>query len=381
MTMESISPTPRSNAPLWRSLALALSWLVIVNAFALLALNRINVRPDNAFEWMSPEIFKARQSWDWVALHNRWDSYWFLDVAEKGYYLRGERRQANVVFFPLYPLLVRGVGYLTGGDLPLAGWVVSSLFLLLAAAMLTRFVQIFHPEIDAGQAVLCLLVFPTAFFLNAVYSESLFLCLSLGVFWAALRGRFWLAGACCALASATRVAGLFLCVPLLMEFLQTYGWRGLLSRRVAALVLAPGGALLFFGYHWLAFGDFFLYLKVQNWWGRDFVTGMGDFVVRTHPDMVNTVIECAYAVGALGMALAVFRNLRPSYGIYMLVSLGVALSSGTTFAIARYAMVLFPIYLLAARIASPVGRQAWLIASTLLMGLHTILFVNHYWAG
>jgi hypothetical protein len=65
----------------------------------------------------------------------------------------------------------------------------------------------------------------------------------------------------------------------------------------------------------------------------------------------------------------------------MLVSLGIALGSGTTFAIARYAMVLFPIYLVAGRIASIVIKSAWLFASMLLLALDTILFVNHYWAG
>jgi len=357
------------------------AWLVIVNAFALLALNRVNVRPDTAFEWMSPDIFRPQQSWDLVTLHNRWDSYWFLDVAQNGYYLRGENKQANVVFFPLYPMLVRGVGWLLGGNLPLAGWVVSSVFLALCAPLLTRLVQEFHPEIDSRRAVLFLLVFPTAFFLNAIYSESLFLFLSLAMFFAALRGRFLLAGVCCALASATRVAGLFLCVPLLIEFVQALGWRGLLTWRVGSLALAPAGAFLFFCFHWLTFGDFFLYLTVQKWWGRDFVTTMGDFAVRTRPDVANTVLELSYALISLLLTLIVFRKLRRSYGIYMLVSLGIALSSGTTFAIARYAMVLFPIYLLAARMVSWVGSSAWLIGSTLLMGLHIILFVNHYWAG
>jgi hypothetical protein len=64
----------------------------------------------------------------------------------------------------------------------------------------------------------------------------------------------------------------------------------------------------------------------------------------------------------------------------MLASLGVAVSSGTILGLARYALVLFPIYLIAASIRSTVGRSAWLFSSTLLLALNIICFVNHYWA-
>jgi hypothetical protein len=65
----------------------------------------------------------------------------------------------------------------------------------------------------------------------------------------------------------------------------------------------------------------------------------------------------------------------------MLVSLAVALSSGTALGIARYSMVLFPIYFIAAGVRSVVGRSAWLFSSALLLALNIICFVNHYWAG
>ncbi|MCK7467947.1 MAG: hypothetical protein MZU91_07355 [Desulfosudis oleivorans] len=44
-----LSSTHRCGA----ALALAAAWLVIVNLFALMAFNRLNLAPDTAFEWMS----------------------------------------------------------------------------------------------------------------------------------------------------------------------------------------------------------------------------------------------------------------------------------------------------------------------------------------
>ncbi|MFO7709509.1 MAG: mannosyltransferase family protein [Desulfobacterales bacterium] len=355
---------------------------MIVNIFALIAFNRLNIGLDTAMGWITPEIYKVKQSWNIIDLHNRWDAAWYLDIAEKGYYLRGEGRQANVVFFPLYPLLVRLTGYLTGGSLVLAGWIVSSVFLALSVAMLTRLTQEFHPEIDPARPALFLLVFPTAFFLNAVYTESLFLFLSLCVVFFALKRKFIMAGLCAALASATRVAGVFLFVVLLVEFIQAYGWRALFTTRVWPLLLAPLGIVVFFLHHWIVFGDFFLYLEVQKTFGRDFQSDMQEYlIVRNNPDLAHTLLDLTYTLLAIVAAFIVLKRFRLSYGLYMLVTLAVALSTGTALGIARYAMVMFPIYLIGAGIRSNTGRNAWLFISTLFLALNITRFVHHNWAG
>jgi hypothetical protein len=365
-----------------RSLLMAAVWLIIVNTFALIAFNRLNLSPDTAFEWMSAGTVRSVQpSWNVIDLHNRWDAYWYLDIAQNGYYLRGEKDIANVVFFPLYPLLVRMLGPLAGGNLVLAGWILSSVFLGLALCMLTRLAQEFHPEIDPLLPAAFLLVFPAAFFLNALYSESLFLFLSLSTVLWALRRNFFLASICAALASATRIAGVFLCVLLVVEFVQANGWRALLTRRAWPLAWAPAGALAFFVYHWIAFGDFFLYLRVQSLYGRDFEMEAVDYAIRNNPDLVNTAYDLAFTAMAILMGIIALRRFRISYGLYMLISLGIALSSGTDLGVARYSMVLFPIYYIAAGIRSSVGRSAWLFGSALLLALNIICFVNHYWAG
>jgi hypothetical protein len=369
-------------APVWRSLALFGAWLVIINIFALLAFNRLNLAPDTALEWMSAQsVTPVSKSWNPVEIHNRWDAYWYLDIAKNGYYLRGEKGLANVVFFPLYPLLMRWVAPLAGGDLVLAGWMVSSMFLMLAVVMLTRLTQRFHPGIDPVLPAAFLLAYPTAFYLNAVYSESLFLFLSLTMVYGALRRNFALAGVSAALASATRIAGVFLWVLLFIEFVQANGWRALFTRHVWPLAVAPLGALAFFVYHWIAFGDFFLYLRVQSFYGRDFDIESSFFDIRNNADLVHTMLEVFFTAAAIVFALIALLRLRFSYGAYMLVSLGVALSSGTTLGIPRYAMVLFPIHLIGAGLRSTVGRYAWLFSSALLLALNVIRFVNHYWAG
>jgi hypothetical protein len=89
----------------------------------------------------------------------------------------------------------------------------------------------------------------------------------------------------------------------------------------------------------------------------------------------------ADAAAAVVLGLIALRRLRLSYGIYILVSVGIVLTSGTTLGIERYIMVLFPIYLVAAGFQSVVVKSAWLLGSSLMLALNIIRFVNHYWAG
>ena len=374
--------TPAHNRQLWRNAALVCFWLVVVNIFALISLNRLNLTPDRSFQWIDTRSCRPEPQWNPINLHDQWDSYWFLDVAQNGYYLRGNEQISNVVFFPLYPLAVRGMGWLTGGNLTLAGWIVSSLFLVATMWILTRLVQEFHPDHDPVWTALFLLTFPTAFFLNAVYSESMFLFFSIAAFYYMLRERFWTAAVFAALASATRLAGIFLVFPLLVEIVRSCGWKAVWSRSILPVFLAPSGALAFFTFHYLRFGDFFLYLKVEKWWGRDFSGGLDDFSrIISNNGVANWLVEWFFAFFGFAAAILLLWKYRLSYGIYVLVSISIAFASGGSFGIGRYILVLFPIFLLAAGIRSTTIRHAWILTSTLLFALNTILFSNAYWAG
>ncbi len=374
-------PLFKLDAAVRDSLFMVVAWLIVVNLFALLAFNRLNLAPDTSMDWMSPQTVRpVQQTWNLIDLHNRWDSYWYLDIAQKGYEVRGAKDPSNVVFFPLYPILIYLAGLVTGGNLVLAGWMISCIFLALAVWMLVRLTQEFHPDIQPLLPAVFLLVYPAAFFLNAVYSESLFLFLSLAMIFWARRGNFWRAAIFAALASATRIAGVFLFVLLLAEFIQTKGWKSVFTRRIWPLVLAPAGILAFFLYHWIAFGDFFLYLSVQRAYGRDFEIENADFVIRNGADLVVTVLDWFFIAASVLLGVIAFLRLRRSYGVYMIVSLGIALASGSFLGAPRYTMVLFPIHLIGAGIRSKVGQGAWLGGSTLLLALNIICFVNHYWA-
>src|SRR5829696_4181075 len=155
---------------------------------------------------------------------SHWDGEHYVALATGGYLRPPEF--VSPAFFPLYPLLMRSFAGLFGGPVTWGALSVWGPLISLAALPLGLFFvyRIAEEHWDAGVArgaVLALALFPTAFFLNAAYTESLFLALSAGSLWAArVRRDLLLACLLAGLATATRNVGVFLLVPLAFEWLR-----------------------------------------------------------------------------------------------------------------------------------------------------------------
>jgi hypothetical protein len=192
-----------------------------------------------------------------------WDGAWYSEIATGGY---SERAPTSTAFFPLYPLLMRLAPW---GGLASWGVLISLSATLLALFFLYRIAENLYGSRAARAATLALAFFPTAFFLNAVYTEALFLALTAGSVWAArVRRDLLLAGLLGALVSATRNLGFLLLIPLLFEWLRDrreFGLKGL-----AGLALVPAGLLGYVAFLWGRFGEPLVFARQQaEHWGRE----------------------------------------------------------------------------------------------------------------
>lgn len=364
-----------------RVVFMVLVWLIIVNVFAVISLNRFNLKGDDSYRWVDNGRYDQGRSWDIVNLHSRWDSNWYLQIARDGYRVNEDDTLSNVVFFPAYPMLVRTLSFLSGTGLILAGWVASCAFLFLACLFLFRIAKEFHPESDPMLSVFLLLIFPTAFFLNAVYTESMFLFLSAASFYYALRRDFLWAGIFGFGAALTRVTGVLL-FPSLMFMAFSAGY--LRKERfpiITPLFLIPLGTFAFFSYHWWRFGDFLLFFEVESAWGRSFRFNAEHFLLETPAAISNFALDAMFLLFIVAVTILLLRRRLYPYAIYVGGTVFAATSGGTLMSIGRYILVLFPVYLIGASIGNGIGRHTWIVTSTLLLALNIVCFVNWYWAG
>jgi hypothetical protein len=364
-------PTPRQPRValgifLWSRAAI---WIAALLAFAWFEPNR---HPDAA-RWDSPLIHDLGSFTDIWA---RWDSVFFVRIAEHGY------DHASAAFYPLYPALLWAVGHVFLGHYVLAGIVVSLASLLGAVVLLHRVAEERLGADGARRAVLYLAIFPTTLFLQAVYSESLFLLLTLAAFVLAERGRFAPAGVATGLAILTRANGLAL-----LPALALLAWRSRgRIRAFAGLALAVPIVALYPLLLWRELGDPWAFANAQDRWHRHFSVagpfgGVWEAFTRWVP--AGTVERHAIAVNAESLAFLVlfvvlavvtWRRFGAAYGVYAVASLAIPLSYPSSrwplLSLPRFGLVVFPFFLALAVLGGrPRVHTAIVACSALLLGV------------
>ena len=337
----------------------------------------------------------------------RWDSVWYLRIADSGY----EDSAARTAFFPLYPLLVRGVGTLFGGSpgaLLAAAFLVSLAAFLAALVLLHRLTELELGRRLASPALLLLAVFPAAVYFGVPYSESLFLLLAVGTFYAARTGRWAWAGVCAGLASGTRSAGLLLVLPLALIWWQSRPRR---VRDGAWVLLAPAGLVAYAAWLGLVEGDALRFLDVQEAWSRELtvplagawdgfaaaVDGVRQLASGSRsPVYFDAAAGDPFRIAAINVMLfatlvfavvacvGVFRRLPRAYGVWVAASLVLSLTFPVTpqplMSLPRFVAVLFPVFMWLAVVCEERRVTDLAVgASAVGLGLFTAQYASWHW--
>lgn len=221
--------------------------------------------PDSSAYGMIRPPLEGWQHWIVEPFRN-WDGTWYSLVAEQGY---DPGMSASAAFFPLYPWLMQLLSDVTGLPVETSGWIISKLAFLGALIMAYKLIQMDFPEKIARWTLVALAVFPTAFFFSAIYTESLFLFLSVTTLWAARKNDWLLAVIMCFFATMTRSAGIMLGAPLAVLFIQQHGWDLKRWFPKALLGLIPPMGLVIFGWFLTRRGLEFFDWQNQQWqWNR-----------------------------------------------------------------------------------------------------------------
>jgi hypothetical protein len=321
----------------------------------------------------------------WLEIWNRWDAMHYLGLAKSGYAAAGDTR-FSLVFFPLYPWLVRGFAFFLS-DYMASAIFVSGLAAIATALLFKRLVMCDQTEKVANSAVWFLFIFPTSFFLHIAYTESLFLSLTLGSFLAARKEQWHIAGLLGAGACLTRVNGLVLGPALATEVFLQYWQSRRIDWRWLWLGLVPLG---FLGYLWLnhqVTGDFFAFTKImEEHWYKKFASpwfGIHDVYLRALGMNVNEGLNEFIAVILITVGMiGSWIWLRASYSVWITLNWLLINSTAFVISVPRYALTFFPMFILFALAVR--GRRVWYalltVWSLLYLALYTGRFAQGLWA-
>lgn len=325
----------------------------------------------------------------------RWDSFFYNQIAIEGYHWNPAIfTYQNVVFFPLYPLLMRWGGALIGGHPMIAGLVVSLSAFAGALAILYRLAALDIGEEYAPSVLLLIAAFPYAIYFSVVYTESLFLLVTVAAFYAMRRSRPGWAALCGLGAGLTRPNGFWLTLPLAALALwprnrQTPDSRAPRRMPLSVALLAAcapvAGMLVFSAYLHIRFDDALAWVHGQAAWGTpllgrwpapDPIPVQSDLEVRTVEWIVYAGNIAAFITAAAAIR-PLSRRLGVAYGLWIAVNIFPPLTEHIFESMGRFVSVLFPVFIwLAMRV--PRGRLwrvvGWFGAGQLLLGVWFFLW-------
>lgn len=319
------------------SLLIVSLWWLSLSAFATYRVRHFGVTPSFPYyESLLVETDPAHAVWA------HFDGAHYLKLAKVGYVDTGTQ-----AFFPVYPLLIRTL-HLSGLSYFSSARLISFVSLVLSLVCLH---YLFGKR--ARELSLILLLFPTSFYLAGVYTESLFLLLTLLFFLLLKRRAFFLSALVAGLASGTRLVGVFLALSLLIEIIKNKNKS--IPYTLGLVVISLSGFLgyLYFLNH--QFGDPLMFVHVQSMFGAGRSNSLvflpqvlyryARILLTVNPQtlvFVRAVFELLTFISAIYLAWSARTKLTLPYAVYLWSALLLPTLSGSLSSLPRYALILIP---------------------------------------
>ncbi len=333
----------------------------------------------------------AFSSFRFLDVWGRWDSGWYLKIAQQGYLFSnvGEQQGNSFAFFPLYPSLIKLFSLIVSQQFLnqeiwlLIAVVLSNLFFLFGLVIfyfLVKNILLDKSKTEketqnlAAKSVFFLLLFPTSFFFSAAYSEALFFLLVVSSFSLMKNKKYLLASLIISVASITRPYGILLLLPLLISYFQDRKWQiSKINWQLFSFVW-PILALGTYAYYcYTQTGDFLAFLHAQGEWSRQFSWPWQSILDPRHFIGYVTPVEKLLTVASFIPMFLSFKFLPISWAIWANAVNLIPLLSGTISSNLRFLIVLFPIYVVLA-IMSQQKPQLEKIILAIFLVLQVLLF-------
>lgn len=334
--------------------------IVAMLAIIYVPLSGINFFGGKFINYITNPIF-----WGWA----NFDGEHYLSIAMFGY------KDLQLAFFPGYPLLMNIVSRFIGSDLKsylLSGIMISNILFLSSLVVFWKVARLDYSDKIAKISIILLLLFPASFYFGAVYTESLFLFLSLLTYFLYRKNKYLLSGLVGILLTLTRLYGIFVIVMIFVDVLSKK--KNILSIFKEKIYLVGVSVFGLLGYMWYCFinkGDALAFYTLQTNVGeqrsdhlillpqvfyRYFVKIIPNLSWNYFPVVFTTLLETAVAILFLVILILGFKKIRWDYWIYVFLGYLIPTLTGSFSSLPRYVLVLFPAFIYIAEKLSGVNK-------------------------
>lgn len=273
----------------------------------------------------------------------QWDTTHYINIATKGY-----ADSFTYGWFPFYGILIRIVNYVVNNAF-IAGLIVSNVALVVACVYFYKYVRLRADADVAFRSVKYLLLWPTAFVLSGVFTESTFLALTIAAFYYGEKRRWILVGVLGFCAALTRPVGFMLVVPLLYAYLQQRGFKlKAIKADILSVLGIPLGTAAYGIYCYLTKGDALAYMHAQftitGPLGREPISILHAMASALHGS-VQEMVWLSFILVSFVLLVVFVRRFTVSHWLLCASLLVLPLTTSIA-GTGRYTLVLFPFFML-----------------------------------
>lgn len=271
-----------------------------------------------------------------------WDGMHYLRIAEKGYEFPLQ------AFFPFYPLIIKAVDFI----LPLSLAERINIFILPFALLTVNKLSHLMKTTISGQisSAIAIVSFPTAFFLQANYTETLFILISGLCLIKVLNKEHFFAAILAATASATKVTGISLGVVLIISTIVD---KKSLWKIIGLGLIANLGIIAYFLYLTFAFGSPKIFFDAQSEWSRGLGVSSYSFISYLKPvpqamasfdtSLYRRLSEVGAVIIAFVLLVSSWRKIDVRLWLYSLFVTLIPISTGSFLSFNRLILSAFPL--------------------------------------
>lgn len=334
---------------------------------------------------------------NWISIWNRWDSDSYTSIATSAYLLTNGKLEDwafHSHFPPLYPALINFVSFI-GISIPLSGVLVSLVFNVLASLMLYKLALYeFKDKQIAFSSVLFLNLYPTSYFTISIYSESLFLFLTISSFYYLRKENYLIAGLFALGSILTRIVGVVLIPIYFLYFIYNYYQNKTINFRLFYLCLLPILAvMIYMGINKFYYDDYLFFLSEKLSFNTtkhliipfkesyvDFITTFRYHNYTNQEFMMTRGWNAIFTFSTLLMILLGIKRMRWEYTLFSITSLFLFASLSWGISNARYTFAIFPIFMIFGSLKNKLLQGAILGVFSVMLFYFTVIFTGGGWA-
>lgn len=327
--------------------------LIVLAIFSFSIISQTNIRISNGDSSIF-SIFQGDHTYTYIQPSSRlinmwsvWDTKYYISIAEDGYSTQRQPYTTvdNKGFFPLYPFLMSLLSHtIFFGNTHMAGIVISNLFFILSFIYLKKLIEAeetLKEKVHIPDVWAYILLFPTSMFLSAIYPESLFLFLSILVFYFVKKEKIFWACICFGLAAITKIFGILLIIPLFFYFLANLNKVTVLKflGYCGAIALIP---FLYCLHLYYVSGDPFAYKNIQEaFFNHTWREPFGLIYEHMKLGFNHMVWNGMFIIFSLAVILSQAKRIPFTYSVYGIASILFNPFTGVLNGSSRYVMSLF----------------------------------------